>query len=221
MHEGVLQERRSGGLDRRIGCGRLILFLEEDCKDERTGVVVGAVAVFEPRHSEDRVLENSGGIRKPIEVAEADCRQFFEFRTGCGGRRAWAGDAILFEFRTRLLKNRIVGLRHARPDHVTPGEVGLLAQRMAARILVEQEVHCCGNRWRIAKRDKVPAAVREQFLRVPIRRRNHRLTRPETIGESAGSDLCLVQVGREVDVRSADEFTQLGIAHIAVDKAHI
>ena len=53
------------------------------------------------------------------------------------------------------------------------------------------------------------AVLRQQFRGVPIRSRNHGLTRAKGVSQRARSDLRLVEVGRNVEVRRADEFLQL------------
>ena len=53
---------------------------------------------------------------------------------------------------------------------------------------------------------------------MPVRRRNHGLPRPEEVGQRTGSDLCLIEIRCQVDVRRADKLLQILQGHEAVVK---
>ena len=61
----------------------------------------------------------------------------------------------------------------------------------------------------IAKRHQHAAAVGQQFLGVPVGRRDDRLAAAERVGQRAGGDLRRFKVRRDVDVGRADELDQL------------
>ena len=60
----------------------------------------------------------------------------------------------------------------------------------------------------IAERNQNAASVGQQFLRVPIGRRDHRLPQAEAVGQRAGCHLRLVQIRRDVDIAHRDEVEQ-------------
>ena len=215
----MLEKRGGGGLQALDFLPALAEFLEERGEDQRAGVVIGAIPVIEPRHGVDGVLENPGGIAHSKEVSKAPRREAFS-----GGARIWGAPARAaadLEKLARLLENPRVGPADLRPNHFAPGEVGLFPHRVEAWLVLENPQHRRGDRLRVAEWHQLAAAVAQEFGGVPIRRRDHGLSRAEAVGESARGDLRFVQVGREVDVRRADELAQLRRLHIAVHEHDI
>ena len=72
----------------------------------------------------------------------------------------------------------------------------------------------CGSR----KWHEDAALLGEQLLRVPVRRGDDRLPGAESVSQRAGSDLRLVEIRRDVDVRRTDEFLQFLQRHEAIVK---
>src|SRR5262249_4581088 len=66
-----------------------------------------------------------------------------------------------------------------------------------------------GDGFGVVKRDQNSTLLRQQFSRVPVRCGDHRFAGAENVGESAGNNLRLVEIGRDVNVGGADEFLQL------------
>ena len=61
---------------------------------------------------------------------------------------------------------------------------------------------------RVPKGHQNTAVFRQQFRGMPIRGRNHGLTGAKRVSQRARRDLRLVKVGRNIEVRRANEFFQ-------------
>ena len=109
---------------------------------------------------------------------------------------------------TRIFESRDVTLGRALPCHRSADGVGALAHRLPARGIGEQLRDFLADRGRVAERNDDATAVSQQFQRVPIRRRNHRLSQSEAVGQRARRHLRLVEIGRDVDVAHRDESQQ-------------
>ena len=105
----------------------------------------------------------------------------------------------------RLLERFRIKLRDAAPDHVASELVGVLAHRVAQRFVAQQLHDGDRDGLGVAERHEFAALRRQQFRRVPVRRGDHGVARAERIGQRAGSDLRFGQIGREINVRRADE----------------
>ena len=70
----------------------------------------------------------------------------------------------------------------------------------------------------IAKWHQNAAAVRQQFARVPIGRRNDRFPKPKAVGQGAGRHLRFVEIWRDVDVTHRDEVEQCRLIDEPVEK---
>ena len=111
-------------------------------------------------------------------------------------------------FEPRRLERFQVQPRHVAPDHFPTQFVGIHPDGGPADFVVQQADDFARDGLGIAKRHQHPAAFREQFRRVPVRRGNHHFARAKRISQRAGRGLRLVQIRREVQVRRADEFHQ-------------
>ena len=76
---------------------------------------------------------------------------------------------------------------------------------MAQRLVAQQFDHGARDGLGVAERHQFAALLGQQFRRVPVRRGHHRVAVAKRIGQRARSDLRLSQVGREINVRRADE----------------
>src|SRR5882672_2134204 len=72
----------------------------------------------------------------------------------------------------RMLEGRHVTLRGALPCHRSADRIGALAYRLATRVVGEQFRDLAAGRCCVAERDQNAASVRQQFARMPIRRRS-------------------------------------------------
>src|SRR5205823_548130 len=97
-----------------------------------------------------------------------------------------------------------------------PDAVGFPGGLLHAGGVAEIFADATGYGWRIAKWHEYPPVVAEQLLRMPIGRGDHRLARAEYVGQRAGGDLRLVQVGGDVDVGRADELLEVVQGHEVV-----
>ena len=95
------------------------------------------------------------------------------------------------------------------PDHLAAGHVRPLAHGVASAFVAQQAADLARHRARIPERDEHAAAIGEQLLCMPIRRRNHGFAATERIGERARGDLRFVEIRRDVKVRGADELLQI------------
>ena len=114
-----------------------------------------------------------------------------------------------------------VAAGHLRPDHRPPKQIGALAHGVALGLVVQQVDHLLGQRRRITERHQRAAPVGQHLFRIPVRRRDHGLARPQGVGQSAGGDLRRVEIGRDVDIRRADELDEFLQADKAVVEDHV
>ena len=215
----MLQKGGIGGAQRAHFLRGFVQFLEKDGKQKGAGVVVGAVAVLIPWHGETRVLQHAGSVGHADQMIEAPRGQVGVLAQVRGALRSLA--AVGLEMHAGLVENAGVFAGHMAPDHVASGEVGLFAQRVEARFVVEQRRHLVRDGPRVAEGHDDPASVAEQFDRVPIGRGDDRFPRAVAIGERSRGDLRLVQVGRDVDVGRADVFAEFRVRDVAVDEKDI
>ena len=108
----------------------------------------------------------------------------------------------------RLLERVHVKMGDVAPDHLATQRVGLPAHGVSARLVAQEAADLLGDGAGIAERHEGAAAVGQQFLGVPVGRRDDRLAAAEGVGERAGGDLRRFQVGGEVDVGGGDELDQ-------------
>jgi len=206
--------RQTAGLRRPL----LAKFFQIDRKDQGTGVIVRRVAFRIVGHRGNRVLQNSHVVGQTAQVPKVQSRQF-RLLLGQGFRRedrARPRTTIL----TRPLEGLHVVSRYGRPDHLATGTICLLANRVALRLVLQQlEDGVCQSVGR-CKGNEDSAAVRQEFFGVPVGRGDHRLAGTQRVGQRAGSDLVLAQVGRDVDVGRADELHQFLQADEAVVEDH-
>ncbi len=107
------------------------------------------------------------------------------------------------------------------PDHLPAQEIGLLPHGVPPRLVPQQLADLTRQGTRVAEGDQHAAAVGQQLLGVPVRRRDHRLAAAERIRQRTRGDLRRVQVRRDVDVRHPDEFDQLVDVDEPVVEAHV
>ena len=217
--EGVIQER---GVGRRqpVDLPRALAeLLQEHGQQERPGVVVGAVPLGEMGDRRAGVLEQPGRVGHPHQVVEPPAGQVHRLL----GQRAHGlrlvGDVQPAPPRPGERLHVEVG--DVAPDHLPAQHVGLLAHRVPPRLVAQQVDDLARQRRRVAEGDQHPAAVGQQLLGVPVRRREHRLAAAERVRQGPRDDLRRVQVGRDVDVRHADELDQLVDLQEAVVEAHV
>src|SRR4029077_12399132 len=75
--------------------------------------------------------------------------------------------------------------------------------------IIRQELsNLCSYGLRVGEGDKNPAAIRQKFGCVPIRRRDHGLAEAEAVGQRARGHLRRVQVGGNIGVAHRDESEQ-------------
>ncbi len=121
----------------------------------------------------------------------------------------------------RILEHGHVTFGNALPCHRPADGIGALAHCLAASIVGEQFRDFAAGRRGIAERDQNAASIRQQFARVPIRRRYHRLAQPEAVGQGARRHLRLVEIGRDIDIAHRDEFEQRGLIDELVEEHHV
>ena len=191
--------------------------LEEHGEQESAGVVVGAIAVVEPRHGENGVLVDTGAVGHAQEMIEPPRRQAGMLAEGCGRARfVVAVDLIVVAGGGEEVG---VGGGDLGPNHVASGQVGLFAHGIEPGLVGEQGTDFAGHRGGIAEGDEDTGPLCQQFGGVPVRGRDHRFAGPEAVRERARGDLGLVEVGSDVDIGRADVFAQFLVGHVAVDEA--
>ena len=104
------------------------------------------------------------------------------------------------------------------PGHLPPREIGPLAHRVAADFVPQQSDQLARQRRAVAERHQDAASLGQQLLRVPIRRRDHRLAAAEGIGERPGHNLGRVQIRRDVNIRDPQKLLELIQADEAIAK---
>ena len=92
-------------------------------------------------------------------------------------------------FRAGAVEALHVAPRHLGPDHLPSEQVGPLAHGVALGLVVQQVDDPFGQGGRVAERDQHAPVLGQQLLRVPVRRRDHGLARPDRVGQRAGGDL--------------------------------
>ena len=110
-------------------------FLQQQRQHQRARVVIRAIAFREIRHREARVLENAGRIAHAEQVIQLQLRQLARLLVERFDWRGFSSDKTMVV--TRLLEGFHVKLRHAAPHHVAAELVGVLAHRVAKRIVAQ------------------------------------------------------------------------------------
>ena len=165
------------------------------------------------------MLQHAGLVRHVAQVIEFERRQFA--RTFVERFDREAGRCEMAAFGSGAFKTLHVASRHLRPDHLPPEQIGPLAHGVALGLVVQQVNHLLGQRRRIAERHQRSPFFGQHLFRVPIRRRNHGLARAQGIGQRAGGDLRRVEIGRDVNVRRADELDEFLQTDKAVVENHL
>ena len=199
-----------------FGGGLPAQFIQQGAEDERPGVVVGAVAFQEIGHVEQGVLEDAGAVAHAHDVIQPERGQVIG--PAGQGPLGESGARNHPPFLAGPLEGIQVALPRGRPDPFTAHLVGLLAGLAHELWVVQERAHALGDGVGIPERDQDAPAVGQQFLGVPVGRGHHRLARAEHIGQGAGGDLGLVEIGGEVDVRGADEILEVLQGHEAVEE---
>ena len=124
----VLQESRVNAGQPSALWEALLELLQEHHEDERPGIVVSAVAVLVVGKRIDSVLQHSGVIRQAYEMIQSP--------HGQGGLLVQSGRLNAFRGLGRVLVTRAfkaphVIMRHMRPNHLSPQQVGGFAHGVA------------------------------------------------------------------------------------------
>ena len=98
------------------------------------------------------------------------------------GRRLPSHETVVL---ARLLERLHIKLRDAAPNHLASQLVGILAHRMAQRLVAQQFDHGARDAGGIAERNQFAAFRCQQFCSVPVRRGHHGVARAERIGQRA------------------------------------
>ena len=185
----ILQER---GVDRHPLVARHVVDrIHLRRQHQRARIVVDAIAVTAVGDREDRMLQHPGGIAHPL-----DRREIGGQRRKRRGRR----DAA------RLGGDHLDDLRHrhfgkARPDHGAAARIGTLRQARAVAGVAEQPVDLLGEGRAVAEIDQHAVPVGQNFGRMYVRRRDHRLAHADRVAERTARDLRRVEIRRRIDVR--------------------
>ena len=203
--------------ERRIDRGPLVsdVFVEivdPAHQDERARVVVHAIAVIAIGHRIDAVLQHAGRVAHADHRAQIGRERFR--RGGALGQSRGRG-------RLHPVEQGHRALGAARPDHRAAALVGARRDRRAMRVVVEQAEHFARQADAVAKLDQHAVIVRQDFGRVDIGRRDHRLAERHRVGQRARGDLRRIEIGRDVDVGRLEIVEQLLELDEAVDEADV
>jgi len=148
--ERVRQEREVA-LGQSLGANVAHLLVEREGGDERTGVVVGAVAVPAIGHREQCVLQHASVVGQPLEVIEV--RLVFDVRHNRRKDRPGHLYATKPPLGHHLRAQVCVGLADFRPDHRSAVLVRLFAHRVAGFVVGEQLAHAIGQCVAVVERE--------------------------------------------------------------------
>ncbi len=121
----------------------------------------------------------------------------------------------------RILEAGHVTLGRAFPCHRSADRIGAPTHRLPASIVGEQFRDFSADRRPVAKRDQNAASISQQFVRVPVRRRDDRFPQPEAVGQCTRRHLRLVEIGRDIDIAHRNEFEQSGLIDELVEEHHV
>ena len=205
--ECIVQERRVGRRQAVDLGGALAELFELDGQEQRTGVVVGAVALGEVGDRRVGVLEHAGRVGHSHQVVQPPARQIHRlFGQGADRQRLVRR---VEPASPRSLERFHVEVSDVAPDHLATQHVGLFPHRVPPGLVAQQLADLASQRRRIVKRNQDPATVGQQLFGVPVGRRDDGLAAAEGVRQRSRRDLRRVQIGRDVDVGHADEFDQL------------
>ena len=215
---GMLHEsRKSRRQDFRQGL--LARIVEGAGQQQRASIVVYAVSMRTIRHRLHRMLEQAGIVAHRQKMADLHVRR----RGAAWLRRDNVGARNDLEPVTLacILEDRHVTLGGALPGHRSADRIGALAYRLPANVVGEQFRDFVADRGRVAKRNQNAASIGQQFVGVPVRRRDDRLAEPEAVGQRSRRHLRLVEIGRDIDVAHRDEFEQRGLIDELAEEYHV
>ena len=89
---------------------------------------------------------------------------------------------------------------------------------MSANVVRQQIGDLGADGFDVAEWNQNSAPVGQQFLGVPVRRRNDRLSQSEAVGKRARRHLGFVEIGRHVDVAHRNEVEQRGLIDKLVEE---
>ena len=197
-----------GGKPRRQDFRQALFARIVECAgdEQRTGIVVDAVAVGTVGHAVNGVLKQSGIVAHRQEMIELHFRR----RAAVAQQRAGIGacDGLQPMPAAGIFEHRHVTLGGAFPRHGAAAGISALAHRLPKHVVCQQLGDFNAERGRVAKWNQNATAVCEQFTGMPIRRGNHGFAEPEAVGKRAGRHLGFVQIRGHVNVGHRDEIEQ-------------
>ena len=191
--EGRLEERRVGRgepLDLRPVLAQL---LQEHRQQQGPGVVVGAVALGEVGDGVGGVLEHPRRVGHPRQVVEPPVGQLGLLLGERAHRQRLERLVLAAEAGPLERLHVVVGGRAPRSSRGPAGTPACTSRAAAARRASSPQISRARRR-RVGERHEHPAAVGQQLLGVPVRRRDDRLAAAERVGQRARGDLRRVQV---------------------------
>ena len=189
--------------------------LAEKGDDQGPGIVVGAVAVIAVGNVEAGVLKNAGLVGEDMQVVETRRRQR-EVRRLQGSRLMDARSRAPFV--ARLAKDLEILRADIAPHHVAGKGVGLLAHRLALRVVRQEIDDFRGDGLAVAERHQPAASVGEHLLGIAVGGRDDRLAGTERIAQDARDDLLAIEVGRDADIGGGQEVGQrLDVEELVVE----
>ena len=189
-------------------------------KNQRPGVVVGAVAVVAVGNRKSRVLKNPDIVCHRADVVEFQLR----YRGNQRGRSASLGERRLSvddRMIAYVAEHVQVGPGDLAPNRAASELVGLLAHRLALWFVVQQPANLFGNRCGIGERNEAAPIVRQHLPGVRVRCRHHRAAGAQGVGERAGNDLPLGQRGSHVNIGRTEKPAQFLQRYEAILKQHV
>ena len=172
------------GIGERGGIAALVP-LGAHHQDQRAGIVVEAIAVAPVWHRTERMLQQAGPVAQ---------------RMYGGGIRAPQGEGRRAARDGGFADQGGGGLGKARPDRLPPAPIGAAAHGGARVRIVEQRQNRVGDRIGVARFDQAADTIGQQFPRMNIWRRDHRLAERDRIAERARRRLLEVGIGRQINV---------------------
>src|SRR6185312_4857801 len=100
-------------------------------------------------------------------------------------------------------------------------QIGALSHGVAFGIVLQKINHASRDRSGVIEWNNHTSPLGKNFLSMPVRRGDDRLSGAERNGQGSGNHLGLLPVGSDVDICRADVFDQFLSAHEAVIKNHL
>ena len=159
------------------------------------------------------MLEHAGRIAHPLDRREIGLQRAQAMRRRLGEAARARGDGDL-----QLVQRRF---GEPGPDHRAAAIIGTLRQPRPVALARQQAIDLTREGGDVAEVDQHAMAIRQDFGRVDVGRRNDRLADADGVGQRPARDLRGVEIGRRVDVGGLQIVEQFVMLDEAVDERDI